>query len=181
MISLMPKEEERIYIDELAKIVNRKVGTIRKWESDGWLPRHLLPKRGKRTMRYWTHQQVYGKRGLIAWMERNDMRPGNMLTDPSVEDEHVEHLRRPKFLDGNKIRGVHMMIDNGRSREYIVESLFPRTRYSRPENLESALVRYFAEQGWYFPPAKRKRKTKLSKTKLAEIDRLERRIERLGG
>ena len=146
------REEGVVYIDELAEIINRQQGTIRKWELTGKLPNTLLPERGPRNWRYWTDDQVWGDKGIVAWMDKNDMRPGNLVTDPSKADEHVRNLRRPKYLNGYHIRSARAFVDNGKSRAWIVETLWPRTKYARPENLEAALVKVFASNGWYFPP-----------------------------
>lgn len=183
MANKPPTENNRIYIDELAKLpeVNRQVNTIRRWHNDGRLPKHLYPKRGARRRRYWTHAQVYGPRGIIAWMKKNDMRPGNLIADPDKESEHVAHLRKPKYLTGHHINSVRHFVEKGWTRERIIKKIFPRTRYARPENLEAALVKYFAAQGWEFPPAAPKKKVKLSKKTEAEIKRLEKRLEQLGG
>jgi hypothetical protein len=146
------RQEGIVYIDELAAIINRKQGTIRKWGLTGTLPKHLLPHRGSRNWRYWKDSQVWGPRGIIAWMERNDMRPGNLVTDPSKEAEHLENLRRPKYLNGYHLRSARTFVEQGRSRAWIVETLWPRTKYARPENLEAALVKVFEAEGWEFPP-----------------------------
>lgn len=152
MIPLMaPAADERIYIDSLCKIVDRKVNTIRKWERLGMLPRHLMPKRGKRNWRYWTHEQVYGKRGIIEWMERENMRPGNLMTHPDKEAEHVEKLRRPKYLTATHIYSARRMADNGRTAAHIVKKILPRTKYVKPEGLEAALRRMAEVEGWKFP------------------------------
>lgn len=146
------RDEGIVYIDELAAIINRKQGTIRKWGLTGTLPKHLMPHRGSRNWRYWKDSQVWGQRGIIAWMEKNDMRPGNLVTDPSKEAEHIENLRRPKYLNGYHLRSARTFVEHGRSRAWIVETLWPRTKYARPENLEAALVKVFAAEGWEFPP-----------------------------
>lgn len=180
VINTSGAEDDRIYIDELAKLVNRQVGTIRRWEADGRLPKHLLPRRGARSRRYWTHTQVHGARGIIAWMKRNDMRPGNLLTDPAKEAEHIANLRQPKLLSGHHIKSAKTFVENGKSREWIIKKIFPRTKYARPQNLEAALVRVFERNGWEFPAPKPKPpKPKLSKRALKEIEQLERRIEQL--
>lgn len=145
-----------IGMTELSKIILRQPGTIRKWETDDIIPAHLIPARDENNHRIWTEAQIFGSRGIIAWMERNDMRPGRLMTDPAKEEEHIANLRRPKLLNGDQIRGVRKMVDNGRSREYIINKLHPRTGYSTPAGLESALVRYFKHMGWYFPKKKRK-------------------------
>jgi hypothetical protein len=157
MITAMRKRPEtrelgRVYIDELAPILDREMGTIRKWERTS-LPKRLHSRRGYRGWRYWTDRQVWGKAGIIAWMEKNDMRPGNLLTPPTKEAQHVANLRKPKKLDGYHIRSARQFADKGRSREWIIRKLFPRTRYARPENLEAALVKLFEQEGWYFPPS----------------------------
>ncbi len=141
---------------ELCKIVNREAGTIRKWQSEGLLPDHLVPRRDENNHRVWTHAQVYGSRGIIKWMERNDMRPGKLMTDPDKEDQHLHNLRRPKLLNGDQIRGVKKMVENGRSREYIVDKLFPRSGYATKHGLEVALTKYFKRNNWPFPAKKRK-------------------------
>jgi hypothetical protein len=160
MISTMPRkpkdfqgrEDGRVYIDELSRVVDREMGTIRKWERTV-LPSHLLSKRGHRGWRYWTDKQVWGARGIVVWMEKNDMRPGNLVTPPDKETQHVHNLRKPKYLDGYHIRSARYFAEQGRSREWIIKKMYPRTRYARPENLEAALVKLFEQEGWYFPPS----------------------------
>ena len=146
------REEGRVYIDELAKIVDREMGTIRKWERQR-LPKRLLSRRGHRGWRFWTDKQVWGPDGIVEWMEKNDMRPGNLVTPPEKEAQHVRSLRRPKYLDGYHIRSARAFAEQGRSREWIVKKLYPRTRYAKPKNLEAALEKLFAQEGWYFPPS----------------------------
>lgn len=177
MIAARPKTREkgRVYIDELTGIINRQQGTIRKWERER-LPKRLLPSRGYRKWRYWTDEQIWGKNGIIAWMERNDMRPGNLVTDPAKEDEHVQNLRRPKYLNGYHLRSAKIFVEQGKSRAWIIETLWPRTKYARPENLEAALVKYFAQNGWYFPP---KRETTLPKKIEREMVRYEDEFEKI--
>lgn len=150
------KEKPTITITELCKIIWREPGTVRKWQSEGLLPKHLIPHRDKHNYRVWTERQVYGARGIIAWMERNDMRPGRLMADPENEEEHIFNLRRPKYLNGDQIRGVRLMVENGRSREYILDKLFDRTEYTTKEGLETALVRYFKHNNWPFPKKKRR-------------------------
>jgi len=172
----MEKSEYRIYINELAKILNRRSGTLRKWESDNRLPKHLSSKRDDKGWRYWTYQQVHGKNGIISWMKKNDIRPGRLMTAPADEARHVNHLRKPKYLSGYQIRGIKMMVANNRSREYILRKVFPRTKYSSIRKLETALVRLFKENDWAFP-ASINGGVKLTKNQRQEIQRLERKIE----
>jgi hypothetical protein len=146
------REVGRVYIDELAKIVDRQMGTLRKWERFS-LPKRLLPKRGYRGWRYWTDKQVWGEKGIIEWMKENDMRPGNLVSDPSKEAQHVRNLRKPKYLDGYHIRSARRFVEQGKTRDEIIRIMYPRTRYARPQNLEKALVKLFAQEGWYFPPS----------------------------
>src|SRR4249920_2580402 len=142
MISTMKNRPEtrepgRVYIDELSPILDREMGTIRKWERTN-LPKRLHSKRGYRGWRFWTDRQVWGKNGIIEWMDKNDMRPGNLMVAPENTPQHVHNLRTPKYLDGHHIRSARYFAEQGRSREWIVKKLFPRTRYARPENLEGA-------------------------------------------
>jgi hypothetical protein len=171
------RERGRVYIDELTSIIDREMGTIRKWERSN-LPKRLHSKRGHRGWRYWTDGQVWGDKGIIAWMNENDMRPGNKLADPSVEAQHVRNLRKPKYLDGYHIRSARLFAEQGRSREWIIKKLFPRTRYSRPVNLERALEKYFKQEGWYFPPSLGKL-SMLPDRVNREVKALEREVRRL--
>ena len=155
-MSSQSHSDELIYINDLAEIINREIGTIRKWEREGKLPKHLHPRRGDRGWRCWTHGQVYGDRGIIAWMKKHDMRPGRVLSDPANADQHVRNLRRPKYLSKTLIKLAHTMAQNKASAADIVEELYPHTKYASKENLEDALRRYFTRQGWVFPPRKRK-------------------------
>jgi hypothetical protein len=173
-----PREDGRVYIDELAKLVNREMGTIRKWERLGDLPKRLHSKRGYRGWRYWTDKQVYGKDGILVWMDKNDMRPGNLVTPPEHEAEHVRNLRKPKYLDGYHIRSAKHFADQGRSREWIIKKLFPRTRYARPENLEAALVKVFEQEGWEFPPSIGKLSMLPDRVE-REVAALEREVEKI--
>lgn len=160
------REPGRFYIDELAKLLNRRPDTIRRWEgtetNPGRLPAHLIPRRGTRDWRYWTDSQVYGARGIIAWKEREDMRPGNFFTDASQEENHIRRLRVPKLIDEELLEEIHKyayVISRGpnkgkwaRSRDWIIKTYYPQSRYLTVENFLRAVQRYFAERGWPFPP-----------------------------
>ena len=172
-------QTKKIYINELAKIVNRRSGTIRKWEAEGRLPKGLMPKRDKNKWRYWTHAQIFGSNGIIVWMRKNDMRPGRLMTDPDKENDHVHNLRTPKYLNGHQIRGVRTMVEHGRSREYILRKLYPRTRYTSPDALESALVKLFRENDWEFPDRFINGKIRVKVSD--DLKRLEKTIEAIGG
>lgn len=145
-------EDKRIYISELGKIVQRQANTIRKWERFGKLPEHLLPQRGFRNRRYWTHAQVHGKKGIIVWMRKNDMRPGNAIAKRANEAAHIRHLRRPKYLSNRLLRNVRQMTNDRQPLEKILDEIYPHTKYASRDNLEYALRRYFKHQGWVFPP-----------------------------
>lgn len=150
---------QQIDITALSEIINRKANTIRKWER-GVLPAHLMPQRDELDRRYWTRSQVFSRQGIIAWMERNDMRPGNTITDKENEDIHIAHLRRPKKLNGHHIRSAKTLAANGKTFEQIVNRIYPRTTYATRESFERALRQVAAEQEFDLP----KRKRKASKT-----------------
>jgi hypothetical protein len=135
-------------MEEVCRILDRKANTVRKWEREGRLPKRLVPKRGERQRRYWTQTQVDG---LLKWMITNDMRPGRLVTDPANEQRHIANLRRPKYLNGDTIRGVREMAAHGRSREYILKKTFPRTKYATTASLERALQQVAKQQGWELP------------------------------
>lgn len=160
------------------------------------LPKYLCPHRNTRDWRYWTHGQVFGERGIIAWMERNDMRPGAVFTDPDKETQHVHNLRRPKYLNGKHIRSARIFVDKGKSREWILRKLLPRTKYSGEKGLLTALLRVWQIEGWddfpnWTPPPpkkkpkqrktkkKRQRKPRRTKAQKQELDVLKARITKL--
>jgi hypothetical protein len=144
-----------ISMTDLTGIIHRKAGTVRKWEATGFLPEHLIPHRDYRNHRYWEHEQVHGKGGILDWMVDNDMRPGRLMADPKSEDRHIESLRKPKYISGDLVRGVRLMVDNGRSYDYIIDKTFPRTRYATKSGFERSLVGYFRRMGWEFPRKQR--------------------------
>ncbi len=85
----------RIYLAELATIVDRVPHTIRQW--DGSLPEDLKPHRDERGWRYWTPAQA---QAIKAWMKREGRAPGKGLSGfkPSPERvrEMLEKLRQPR-------------------------------------------------------------------------------------
>lgn len=171
------REEGRVYIDELGVIVHRKVNTIRKWEKTDRLPKYLHSKRGTKNWRYWTPNQV---EKIIAWMKRNDMRPGRLLTDPDSEHDHINNLRKPRYLNGHHIKSAKYFVSKGKSRAEIIEIIFPRTNYTSPKRCEAALVKLFYSNGWDFPPRSNHR-SRLSKQTEQEIKRLEKQVTQLTG
>lgn len=89
---------ERLYIGTVAEMVDRKPGTIRKWEAEGVLPEALCPLRDERGRRYFRSDQV---ELIRQWIIDEDRRPGKGLASyrsPSPEKvaEHLANIRRPK-------------------------------------------------------------------------------------
>lgn len=92
-------EEERVYIVEAAAQLDRRPGTLRKWDDMGILPLKLRPRRGKRSWRYWTKDQI---EDIKKWMEKTDRRPGKGLEhirtkkDPVATTTHIHNMRKPR-------------------------------------------------------------------------------------
>ena len=63
-------------IGDVAVRLNRTPHTLRRWERDGLLPPHLLPRRDKRGMRIWDSEQV---EQIREWMIIMDLRPGKVF------------------------------------------------------------------------------------------------------
>lgn len=96
--------ERKIYIAEMAFLLDRRENTVRGWcrrinDRPPRLPRHLRPKRSKTSAggagwRYWTEEQVDGIR---AWMVEHRMAPGSGLMNfeptPEQTDELLTKLR----------------------------------------------------------------------------------------
>lgn len=94
----MAQKEERIYIRELATIIDRQMDTLRRWDRL-YLPKRLQAKREKtgRKWRYWTPAQVVG---IQEWMEKTDRRPGKGLPHWKPTEEEITELlvklRKPR-------------------------------------------------------------------------------------
>lgn len=93
-------EDQRVYIRDAADTLDRRIGTLRKWESSGVLPKNLLPARGKRGWRYWTPEQI---EGIKKWIEKTDRRPGRGLphvdqrnADPDLVQQQIRAMRKPR-------------------------------------------------------------------------------------
>lgn len=90
-------ESERVYIRQAAAQLNRRMGTLRKWEQHKILPKNLMPKRGWRGWRYWTAEQI---EGIREWIRETDRRPGKGLPNYNPTeaqlDQVLEKLRKPK-------------------------------------------------------------------------------------
>lgn len=173
------REPGRIYIGELAFVVHRSIQSIRRWEK--LLPNNLMPKRNKNGWRYWTDEQVFGKRGILSWMKHNDMRPGSNLTDPKDEHRHIDNLHTPKLLGKQELRDVEQMIREGCSRTEILIMMYPRTTYTKIEGLEAALVKYYKYHDKYFPPKSKVKREDMSPALKRELAALEKKIKRLQG
>lgn len=175
------REPGRIYIGELAFVVNRTLNCIRKWELYEQLPKSLMPKRGTSGWRYWTDKQVFGKNGILDWMQKNNMRPGNTLTDPKDEANHINNLHTPKLLKKRDLQDVEQMIREGCSRTEILIMMYPRTTYTKIEGLEAALVKYYKYHDKYFPPKPKIKREELPPGLKREFERLEKKVNKLQG
>lgn len=152
---------------------------MRRWEADELLPVHLLPERDHNGWRYWTDEQVFGKRGVIAWMNKNDMRPGNTMTDPKDEYKHIDNLHRPRLLKKSDLRDVEQMIREGCSRTEILIMMYPRTTYTKIEGLEAALTKHYKYHDKYFPPKFKVKPEDMSPALKRELAVLEKKIAKL--
>jgi hypothetical protein len=98
-------EGERIYIRDAAEMLDRRIGTLRKWESTRALPRHLRSQRGKRNWRYWTPEQI---EAIKQWIKDTDRRPGRGLShidqrnaDPDLVQQQIHAMRKPRTKKTN--------------------------------------------------------------------------------
>jgi hypothetical protein len=105
--SASKEQAERIYIREAAELLNRRMGTLRKWEQDGVLPRHLMPHRGHRNWRYWTPKQI---EGIKEWMRKPQRVPGRGLPhyNPTERelDKAIAAMRHPRKRPTRSIRST---------------------------------------------------------------------------
>lgn len=86
---------EHIYIREAAELLNRRLGTVRKWDRNGILPEHLRPMRGPRGWRYWTPGQI---EMIKEWMRETEFHAGRGLPhwNPTEKelDKAINAMRR---------------------------------------------------------------------------------------
>lgn len=80
-------ERERIYIREASRLLNRRMGTLRKWDQTDVLPLHLRPHRGHggSNWRFWTKEQI---EGIKEWIRETERYSGKALTyyNPTEKD-----------------------------------------------------------------------------------------------
>lgn len=92
------EEDRKVYIGELAELVDRRVNTIRGWERSGRLPEHLHSTRNPPGVgmgwRYWTSEQVVA---ISQWMIDEKIYPGaglkNFYPDAVYVEESLKRLR----------------------------------------------------------------------------------------
>lgn len=91
------QQVDKVYITEVAEAVNRRPATVRHWERNGILPKHLRSTRADRGWRYWTREQV---EGIKQWLIDEDMRPGKGLPHYKPTPEQIaaglEGQRKPR-------------------------------------------------------------------------------------
>jgi hypothetical protein len=94
---MIPVADNEIYINEAAELVGRKPGTLRSWEYNDMLPKHLLPARNNRGWRFWTPEQI---EGIKRWLIDEDIRPGKGLVhyrpDAARVERHIARQRGPR-------------------------------------------------------------------------------------
>jgi len=87
----------RVFIVELADLINRRPATIRGWDRTGILPANARPERNERGWRYWTEEQVPI---IKQWIRDQELRPGKGLShyNPSPEEveAHIDGQRLPR-------------------------------------------------------------------------------------
>lgn len=99
---------ERVYIRDAAEELNRRMGTLRKWEQMGVLPENLRPSRGDRGWRYWTRPQL---EALKDWIRETDRRPGKGLPNYNPTEAELNRAiaaMRTKRKTGPKTYGARI-------------------------------------------------------------------------
>src|SRR5438309_965319 len=98
--TIMENDPEQIYIREAAELLNRRMGTLRKWEQQKVLPKPLRSHRGTRGWRYWTPEQI---EGIKEWIRDTGRFSGNALPhyNPTEKqlDKAIEKMRRPHSVN----------------------------------------------------------------------------------
>src|SRR5438105_6631487 len=86
-------QDGKVYLRELAALVDRPMNTLRIAERTGLLPENLLPKRDDRGFRYWTESQAvrlqawYIETGIKAGVPFERAQPGKRRGAPYKRSE----------------------------------------------------------------------------------------------
>ena len=93
-----PSLPQHIFIREAARLLNRRMGTLRRWDAEDILPEHLRPHRGHggSKWRFWTPDQI---EGIREWVRDTNRHSGNGLKNynPTEKDleKAINKMRRP--------------------------------------------------------------------------------------
>lgn len=99
---------------DLAIMIDRKMATIRRWDSE--LPDELRPFRDSRGRRYWRQEQV---QGLVQWMhgrggpQMNEEQVERYLEGVRKKREEVEILRDEVRGLATRVERIESTIDGG--------------------------------------------------------------------
>jgi hypothetical protein len=90
------RNPDHVYIRQAAEQLNRRMGTLRKWEQQNVLPIRLRSHRGERGWRYWTPEQI---EDIKEWIRDTNRYSGKALPayNPTENelDKAIEAMRRP--------------------------------------------------------------------------------------
>lgn len=90
------RNPDHVYIREASEALNRRMGTLRRWEQLDVLPPDLKPHRGERGWRFWTRDQI---EGLKEWIRSTHRYSGRALPsyNPTEKelDKAIDAMRRP--------------------------------------------------------------------------------------
>lgn len=104
---LKQRKQNRIYIREAARLLNRRMGTLRRWDQENALPKHLRPHRGHggSNWRFWTSEQI---EGIKEWIRETERYPGKSLPhyNPTEKDleKAIKKMRGVKHQTSERLR-----------------------------------------------------------------------------
>lgn len=82
-------ETKRIFIREAAALLDRRMGTLRKWDQTDVLPEELRPHRGhgSSNWRFWTPDQI---EGIKEWIRTTERYSGNALPHYNPTEKELD-------------------------------------------------------------------------------------------
>lgn len=100
---------DHVYIREAADLLDRRMGTLRKWEQTKVLPLHLRAHRGVRGWRYWTRDQI---EGIKNWIRETDRRSGKGLKhwNPTEKDldKAIDAMRKSHHTKQSRLEEIEL-------------------------------------------------------------------------
>lgn len=111
----------RYSIAEAAELLDRSPHTLRSWDRNGSMPKHLRPKRDEHGHRYWTPDLI---EKIKEWILKNHFHPGRGISYDPTPEQLAGHLSKIRTIAGSRRNGKHETL-RGQLEQAFVEMKLP--------------------------------------------------------